>query len=129
MPRVKGPKVYPGKTPNGECIWERPEEEDLREMRIGVGKRRTLRSKKGVERGCPVHERSGSRRPGERKRTAMEGLKRRSVHMWKIIDGNPRQNRCGWRSLSAATLEGISEILGTETKSPRWETLSVATDI
>ena len=63
----------------------------------------------------------------ERKEPLWEGLKRRSVHMWKIIDGNPRQNRCGWRSLSAATLEGISEILGTETKSPRWETLSVAT--
>ena len=63
----------------------------------------------------------------ERKAPLWEGLKCRTVHMWKIIVGDPRQNRRGWRSLSAATLKGISEILGTETKAPRWETLSAAT--
>uniref|UniRef100_F6HT66 Uncharacterized protein n=1 Tax=Vitis vinifera TaxID=29760 RepID=F6HT66_VITVI len=50
----------------------------------------------------------------ERKALLREGLKRRDVRMWKIIVGDPRQNHCGWRSLSAATLEGISEILGTQ---------------
>ena len=38
---------------------ERHEAEDLREMRSWVGKRRTLRSKKGVERDCLVDERLG----------------------------------------------------------------------
>ena len=49
----------------------------------------------------------------KRKALLREGLKHRDVRMWKIIVGDPRQNRCGWRSLFAVTLEGISEILGT----------------
>ena len=60
----------------------------------------------------------------ERKAPRREGLKRRNARMWKIIVGDPRQNCCDWRSLSTTVLEGISEILGTETKAPRWETLS-----
>ena len=49
----------------------------------------------------------------ERKASLWEGLKRHGVRMWKIIVEDPRQNRCGWRSLCAAALEGTSEILGT----------------
>ena len=62
----------------------------------------------------------------ERKALLREGLKRRDVRMWKIIVGDPRQNCRDWRSLSTTVLEGILEILGTETKAPRWETLSAA---
>ena len=49
----------------------------------------------------------------ENKAPLREWLKRRSVCVWKIIVGDLRQNRRDWRSLSAVTLEGISEILGT----------------
>ena len=49
----------------------------------------------------------------ERKAPLREGLKRHDVRMWKIIVEDMRQNCRGWRSLSAAVLEGISKILGT----------------
>ena len=54
----------------------------------------------------------------ERKALLQEGLKCHGVRMWKIIVGDPRQNCRDWRSLSTTVLEGISEILGTETKAP-----------
>ena len=49
----------------------------------------------------------------ERKAPQREGLKLPGVRMWKIIVGDSRQNRHGWRCLSAAAPEGILEILGT----------------
>ena len=42
-----------------------------------------------------------------------EGLKRRNARMWKIIVGDPRENRRNERNLSATTPEGISEIFRT----------------
>ena len=41
----------------------------------------------------------------KRKALLREGLKRHSVRMWKIIVGNPRQNRLDWRSLSVVVLK------------------------
>ena len=52
----------------------------------------------------------------ERKVQRREGLKRCGARMWKIIVGDPRQNRHGGRNLSASAAEGISEILGTRDK-------------
>ena len=49
----------------------------------------------------------------EKKALPRERLKRRGVCMWKIIVRDSRQNRHGWRCLSAAAPEGILEILGT----------------
>ena len=49
----------------------------------------------------------------EKKTSWLEGLKRYGAHMWKIIVGDPRQNHCGGRNLSAAAPEGILEILRT----------------
>ena len=49
----------------------------------------------------------------ERKALLQEGLKHRDVRMWKIIVGDPRQNRRDGRNLSATMPEGISEILRT----------------
>ena len=57
--------------------------------------------------------RDNLRNSPERKALLREKLKRCGVRMWKIIVRDPRQNRRGWRSLSAVALEGISEILGT----------------
>ena len=41
----------------------------------------------------------------ERKASLWERLKRRGIRMWKIIVGNPRQNRLDWRSLSVVVLK------------------------
>ena len=49
----------------------------------------------------------------ERKAPQWEGLKLPGVRMWKIIVGDPRQNRRDGRNLSATMPEGISEILRT----------------
>ena len=70
--------------------------------------------------------RDNLRNSPKRKALLREKLKRCGVRMWKITVGDPRQNHCSWRSLSAVAPEGISEILGPETKPPRWETLSTA---
>ena len=63
----------------------------------------------------------------ERKASLWERLKRRGIWMWKIIVGNPRQNRRGWRSLSVVVLKEFQKSWELETKAPRWETLSAAT--
>ena len=52
--------------------------------------------------------RDNLRNSPERKASLREELKCCGLRMWKIIVGDPRQNRRGWRSLSAAALEGIS---------------------
>ena len=52
--------------------------------------------------------RDNLRNSPERKAPLKEGLKCHGVRMWEIIVGDPRQNRRGWRSLSAEVLEGIS---------------------
>ena len=49
----------------------------------------------------------------KRKALRWEGLKCHDARMWKIIAGDPRQNRCGRRNLSAVVPKGISEILRT----------------
>ena len=49
--------------------------------------------------------RDNLRNSPERKALLREKLKRRGVLMWKITVGDPRQNRCGWRSLSVAAPE------------------------
>ena len=49
----------------------------------------------------------------ERKAPQREGLKLPGVRMWKIIVGDPRQNRRDGRNLSTAMPEGISKILRT----------------
>ena len=60
--------------------------------------------------------RDNLRNSPERKVQRREGLKRCGARMWKIIVGDPRQNRHGGRNLSASAAEGISEILGTRDK-------------
>ena len=57
--------------------------------------------------------RDNLRNSPERKASLREELKCCGLRMWKIIVGDPRQNRRSWRSLSVVEPEGISKILGT----------------
>ena len=63
----------------------------------------------------------------ERKALRWEGLKCRDACMWKIIVGDPRQNRCGRRNLSAWCPKEFQKSSGPETKALRWEALSATT--